>query len=97
MAKLLLVVVTGGLLVWSLVLARRARTKDLSGRGPAARVFHRRFVSLAPLVAILVVVTTLAAVQGARALAGAMGVALGVVALTFAGEWVAERRRTTAR
>ena len=97
MAKLLLVLVTGGFLVWSFVLARRARRKDLSGMGPAARVFHRRFVPLAPLVAILVVVTALAAVQGAGALAGAMGITLSVVALTFAGEWVAERRRTSVR
>jgi hypothetical protein len=39
-------------------------------------------------------VTALAAVQGAGALAGAMGVTLGVLALTFAGEWLAERRRS---
>ena len=95
MAKLLLVVVTGGFLVWSFVLARRARKKDLSGMGPAARVYHRRFVPLAPLVSILVVVTTLAAAQGAGALAAAMGITLGVVALTFVGEWLAERRRTS--
>ena len=93
MAKLLLVLVTGWFLVWSFLLARRARKKDLSGMGAAARVFHRRFVPLAPLVAILVVVTALAALQGAAALAGAMGVTLGVVVLTFVGEWVAERRR----
>ena len=95
MAKVLLVLVTAWFLVWSFVLARRARKKDLSGMGPAARVFHRRFVPLAPLVSILVVVTGLAAVQGAGPLAGAMSVTLGVVALTFVGEWVAERRRTS--
>lgn len=95
-AKILLVLVTAWFLVWSLVLARRARRKDLTGMGPAARVLHRRFVPLFPLVLILVVVTALAALQGAAALAGAMGVTLGVVGLTFVGEWVAERRRAAA-
>jgi hypothetical protein len=94
MAKILLVLVTAWFLVWSFLLARRARKKDLTGMGPATRVFHRRFVPLAPLVAILVVVTALAALQGAGALAGAMSVTLGVVVLTFVAEWVAERRRT---
>jgi len=97
MAKILLVLVTGWFLVWSFLLARRARKKDLTGMGAAARVFHRRFVPLAPLIAILVVVAALAALQGAAALAGAMGVTLGVVVLTFVGEWVAERRRATTR
>ena len=97
MAKLLLVLVTGGFLVWSFVLARRARKKDLAGLGPAARVWHRRFVPLAPLVGLLVVVTAFAAVQGAGAFAGAMGLVLGVVVLTFALEWLGERRRTSAR
>ena len=95
MAKLLVVLLAGGFLVWSFVLARRARKKDLTGMGSAARVFHRRFVPLAPLVALLVIVTTLAAAQGAEALAGAMSVTLGVVVLTFLGEWVAERRRAS--
>jgi hypothetical protein len=94
MAKLLIVLLTVVFLGWSFVLARRARKLDLSGMGPAARVYRRRFVPMAPLVAILVLVTALAAAQGAGALAGAMGVTLGVLALTFAGEWVAERRRS---
>lgn len=94
MAKILLILVTAWFLVWSFLLARRARKKNLTGMAPATRVFHRRFVPLAPLVSILVVVTALAALQGAGALAGAMSVTLGVVVLTFVAEWVAERRRT---
>ena len=97
MARLLLILLTGGFIMWSFVLARRARRKDLTGLGPAARVFHRRFVPLAPLVAILVVVTAFAALQGAEPLAVAMGVTLGAVVLTFTAEWVAERQRTTSR
>jgi hypothetical protein len=97
MAKLLLVLAAGVLLVWSFVLARRARKKDLSGMRPAARVFHRRFVPLLPLIVLLLVVTAFAALQGAGAFAGAMGIVLAVVALTFVGEWVGERRRTPAR
>lgn len=97
MAKFLLVVLTAGFLVWSFVLARRARKRDLSGMGAAARVLHRRFVPLAPLISILVVVAALAALQGAGPLAGALGITLGVVALTFLAEWIAERRRTPSR
>ncbi len=97
MGKVLLVLAAGWFLVWSLLLARRARKKDLSGMGPAARVFHRRFVPLLPLLVLLLVVTAFAALQGAAAFAGAMGIVLGVVVLTFAGEWVAERRRTSTR
>jgi hypothetical protein len=97
MAKLLIVLMAVVLVVWSFRLARRARKLDLTGMGPAARVYHRRFVPLLPLVAFLVAVTAFAAVQGAAAFAGAMGIVLGVVALTFAGEWLAERRRTTVR
>ena len=44
--------------------------------GPAARVFHRRFVPLLPLLVLLLVVTAFAALQGAAAFAGAMGIVL---------------------
>ena len=37
MGKVLLVLAAGWFLVWSLLLTRRARKKDLSGLGPAAR------------------------------------------------------------
>ncbi len=97
MAKLLIVVAAVVLVVWSFRLARRARKKDLSGMGAAARVYHRRFVPMLPLLVLLLVVTAFAALQGAGAFAGAMGIVLGVVVLTFAGEWVAERRRTSPR
>lgn len=96
MAKVLLLLLTGGFLVWSFVLARRARRRDLTGMGAAARVFHRRFVPLAPLVAVLVLVASLAALQGARALVVALGMTLGVVVLTFVGEWLAMRRRMSS-
>lgn len=93
MAKFLVVAAAVVLVVWSWRLARRARKKDLRGMGPAARVYHRRFVPMLPLLALLVAVTGFAAVQGAGAFAGAMGIVLGVVVLTFGAEWWAERRR----
>ena len=77
MAKVLIVVAAAWFLVWSFRLARRARKKDLSGMGPAARVYHRRFVPLLPLLVLLLVVTAFAALQGAGALAGAMGIVAG--------------------
>ncbi len=95
MAKLLIVASSVVLVVWSWRLARRARKKDLRGRGPAARVYHRRFVPMLPLIALLVAVTAFAAVQGSGAFVGAMGIVLAVVVLTFGAEWLAERRRTT--
>ena len=97
MGKLLVVALAVVFVVWSFRLARRARRKDLSGMGPATPVLHRRFVPLLPLIALLLVVTAFAAMQGAAALAGAMGIVLAVVALTFVGEWVAERRRPSVR
>jgi len=96
-AKLIVVVLAVVLVVWSWRLSRKARRKDLTGMGPAARVYHRRFVPLAPLVTLLVIVAAFAAVQGAARFAGAMAITLGVVVLTFLGEWVAERRRTPVR
>lgn len=97
MAKLLVAVAAVVLVVWSFRLARRARKKDLTGMGPAARVYNRRFLPLLPLIGLLLVVTALAALQGAAAFAGAMGIVLVVVVLTFALEWWAERRRSATR
>ena len=95
MAKLLIVVLAVVFVVWSFRLARRARKKDLTGMGAAARVYNRRFLPMLPLIGLLLLVTAFAALQGAGAFVGAMGIVLAVVALTFTGEWIAERRRAT--
>ena len=94
MAKLLIVVAAVVLVVWSFRLARRARRRTCRGWGRRHGSTTAGSSRMLPLLVLLLVVTAFAALQGAGAFAGAMGVVLGVVVLTFAGEWVAERSRS---